>query len=45
MEKCIREIHNRLVINIPNFKVVIIGNNGVEEVTTISAKGLATKNP
>ncbi|XP_077298479.1 proteasome subunit beta type-2-like [Arctopsyche grandis] len=45
MEKCITEIHNRLVINIPNFKVVIIGKNGVEDVSTISAKGLASKNP
>lgn len=45
MQKCIDEIHNRLVINIPKFNVIIIGKNGVEEESTISAKGLAVKTP
>lgn len=45
MQKCIDEIHNRLVINIPKFNIIVIGKNGVEEESTMSAKGMTVKTP
>ncbi|XP_069687186.1 proteasome subunit beta type-2-like [Periplaneta americana] len=41
MKKCVREIHKRLIVNLPNFKVQLIDKNGIQELPNITAKNLA----
>ncbi|XP_018321423.1 proteasome subunit beta type-2-like [Agrilus planipennis] len=43
MKKCVREVHQRLIINLPNFKVQIVDKNGITNLPDITAKGLATE--
>lgn len=40
MKKCVREIHKRLIVNLPNFKVQKISKDGIEELEPITAKTL-----
>lgn len=41
MKKCVREIHKRLVVNLPNFKVQLVDKNGIQDLPPITAKHLA----
>lgn len=41
MKKCVKEVHKRLIINLPNFKVQLIDKNGIHDMPDITAKQLA----
>lgn len=41
MKKCVKEIHERLIVNLPNFKIQIIDKNGIRDMPEITAKALA----
>jgi 20S proteasome subunit beta 4 len=41
MKKCVREIHKRLIVNLPNFKVQLIDKNGIQDMPPITARNLA----
>lgn len=41
MKKCVREIHKRLIINLPNFKVQKVSKDGIKDLEPITAKVLA----
>ncbi|XP_033209564.1 proteasome subunit beta type-2-like [Belonocnema kinseyi] len=43
MKKCVREIHKRLIVNLPNFKVQKISKDGIEELAPIMAQNLAVE--
>lgn len=43
MKKCVREIHKRLIVNLPNFKVQLIDKNGIHDLPPITAKHLAVE--
>ncbi|GFG39406.1 hypothetical protein Cfor_08355 [Coptotermes formosanus] len=43
MKKCVREIHKRLIVNLPNFKVQLIDKNGIHDLPPITAKHLAAE--
>lgn len=36
MKKCVQEVHKRLIINLPNFKVQIINQNGIQDLPNIT---------
>nr|AGN29655.1 proteasome subunit beta type-2-like protein [Acartia pacifica]AGN29656.1 proteasome subunit beta type-2-like protein [Acartia pacifica] len=36
MVECVREVHKRLIINLPNFSVVVIDKDGVSEMDAIT---------
>ncbi|XP_066259441.1 proteasome subunit beta type-2-like [Euwallacea similis] len=38
MKKCVQEVHKRLIINLPNFKVQIIDKNGIKDMPDITSK-------
>lgn len=40
LKDCVREIHKRLIINLPNFQVQLIDENGVELMDDITVKNL-----
>lgn len=42
MRKCIREVHQRLVVNLPNFKVQLIDAEGIHDLPDITATELNT---
>ena len=44
MKKCVREIHKRLIVNLPNFKVQKISKDGITELAPIMAQNLAVEN-
>ena len=41
MKRCVREIHKRLIVNLPNFKVQKVSKEGIKELEPITAKNLA----
>lgn len=41
MKKCVREVHRRLIINLPNFKVQFVNKDGIQDMPNITAKNLA----
>ncbi|KAK9702444.1 Proteasome subunit [Popillia japonica] len=41
MKKCVKEVHERLIVNLPNFKVQMIDENGIHTLPDITAKALA----
>ena len=41
LKKCVREIHKRLIVNLPNFKVQKVSKEGIKELEPITAKNLA----
>ncbi|XP_043252401.1 proteasome subunit beta type-2-like [Colletes gigas] len=41
MKMCIREIHKRLIINLPNFKVQKVSKDGIKELERITVKNLS----
>jgi 20S proteasome subunit beta 4 len=43
MKKCVREIHKRLIVNLPNFKVQMVDKNGIHDLPPITAKHLAVE--
>lgn len=45
MKKCVREVHKRLIVNLPNFRVQIIGKDGIKDMPDITAKGLVGEQP
>lgn len=40
LKKCIREVHKRLAINLPNFKVQVIDKEGIHDMPTITIASL-----
>ncbi|KAL3288960.1 hypothetical protein HHI36_003403 [Cryptolaemus montrouzieri] len=36
MKKCVQEVHKRLIVNLPNFKVQVIDKNGIQEMPNIT---------
>lgn len=44
LKKCVREIHKRLIVNLPNFKVQKVSKDGITELTPITAQTLAVEN-
>lgn len=40
LRKCVQEVHKRLIINLPNFKVQIIDKNGIRDLADITLKSL-----
>ncbi|CAG9766378.1 unnamed protein product [Ceutorhynchus assimilis] len=38
LKKCVQEVHKRLIINLPNFKVQIIDKDGVKDLPDINSK-------
>ncbi|XP_066152302.1 proteasome subunit beta type-2-like [Euwallacea fornicatus] len=38
MKKCVQEVHKRLIVNLPNFKVQIIDRNGIKDMPDITSK-------
>ncbi|XP_014207133.1 proteasome subunit beta type-2 [Copidosoma floridanum] len=43
MKKCVREIHKRLIVNLPNFKVQKVSKDGIENLPPITAQDLAVE--
>lgn len=41
IKKCIREVQQRLIVNLPNFKVQMIDAHGIHDLPDITAKDLA----
>ncbi|XP_026277827.1 proteasome subunit beta type-2 [Frankliniella occidentalis] len=40
LRKCVTEIHKRLIVNLPNFKVQVIDKNGIRDLEPLTAKKL-----
>lgn len=40
LKKCVQEVHRRLIINLPNFKVQVIDKNGIRDLPDITFKSL-----
>lgn len=43
LRMCVAEIHKRLIVNLPNFKVQIIDKNGIRDLEPLTAKNLQAK--
>nr|QBH72692.1 proteasome subunit beta type [Franklinothrips vespiformis] len=41
LKKCVREIHKRLIINLPNFKVQVVDKNGIRDLDPLTAKNVS----
>lgn len=41
MKKCVKEVHERLIVNLPNFKVQMIDTNGIHDLPNITAASFA----
>ncbi|KAK7595227.1 hypothetical protein V9T40_001660 [Parthenolecanium corni] len=41
--KCVKEIHKRLVLNLPNFKVTIVDKNGIRDLNGITPELLSAQ--
>ncbi|XKL64300.1 hypothetical protein PGB90_004386 [Kerria lacca] len=42
IQKCVQEIHKRLVLNLPNFKVTVVDKNGIRNLPDITPQSLGT---
>lgn len=40
LKKCVKEIQQRLIINLPNFKVQLINADGIKDLDNITAENL-----
>lgn len=40
LRKCVAEIHKRLIVNLPNFKVQIVDKNGIRDLEPLTSKNL-----
>ncbi|KAF5297928.1 hypothetical protein FQA39_LY11913 [Lamprigera yunnana] len=38
LRKCVKEVHHRLIINLPNFKVQVVDKEGIKDLPTITAQ-------
>ena len=36
MKKCVQEIHQRLIVNLPNFKVQVVNKDGIKNLPNIT---------
>lgn len=43
MKRCVREVHKRLIVNLPNFKVQKVSKDGITELHPITAQNLAVE--
>nr|QBH72687.1 proteasome subunit beta type [Encarsia formosa] len=43
LKKCVREIHKRLIVNLPNFKVQKVSKDGITELPPITSQILAVE--
>lgn len=43
MEKCVAELQSRLVINLPNFYVVLVDKDGIRDLERITPISVAAK--
>ncbi|XP_014613656.1 PREDICTED: proteasome subunit beta type-2-like [Polistes canadensis] len=44
MKKCVREIHKRLIVNLPNFQIKKVSKDGIKDMKPITAQNLAVEN-
>jgi len=44
LKKCVKEVHTRLIVNLPNFKVQIIDKDGVQTLPPITVDSLKSDN-
>lgn len=40
IEKCVQEIHRRLVLNLPNFAVTVVNKDGIRKLPNITPASL-----
>ena len=40
MKACVKEVHKRLIINLPNFQVEVIDKDGIKKLDDITIKNL-----
>ena len=40
MRSCVKEVHKRLIINLPNFQVQVISKEGIKNLEDITIKNL-----
>ena len=40
MKSCVREVHKRLIINLPNFAIQVINKDGIKSMEDITVKNL-----
>lgn len=40
VQKCVEEVHKRLVLNLPNFKVTVVDKNGIRNLPDITPVSL-----
>lgn len=43
LKMCVREVHKRLMVNLPNFKVQVIDKNGIRDLPKINASEISAK--
>lgn len=43
LKKCVAEVHKRLIVNLPNFKVQKITKDGIIDLPPITAQNLAVE--
>lgn len=41
LKKCVKEIQQRLIVNLPNFKVQVISKDGIKDLEIITPESLA----
>ncbi|XP_031850081.1 proteasome subunit beta type-2 [Nomia melanderi] len=41
MKKCVREIHKRLIVNLPSFKIQKVSKEGIKDLDPITARSLS----
>lgn len=41
LKKCVKEVHQRLIVNLPNFKVQLIDSDGIKDLPDLTVKNLA----
>ena len=41
MIECVKEVHKRLIINLPNFAVVVVDKDGIHNMDTINPEVIA----
>lgn len=40
LKKCVKEVHKRLIINLPNFKVQVIDKDGIQDMPNLTLNDL-----
>ncbi|EFN79330.1 proteasome subunit beta type-2 [Harpegnathos saltator] len=44
LKKCVQEIHKRLIVSLPNFKVQKVSKDGIKDMQPITAENIAIEN-